>query len=115
MAQKTTSSCPHFGVVPDDNEAVLLRQRVFHRSVERLLPMRGSAGKVFTDCTCLHNTSWEHVIAGAAAIEVIGEFDCRLVSRQVLPTPDHSAYRGECFAVLLALQSFLVRELAYGL
>ena len=50
--------------------------------------------------------SLEHAVAGAALIKVTGEYEWQLVTRDVPPTPDHSAYRGECYAVLLALQSF---------
>eukprot|EP00435_Cladocopium_sp_Y103_P026893 s557_g6.t1 len=96
----------HFGLVPDNNDAVLLRQREFAQGFQYVLPSQGSDAVVYTDGTCFNNTSWEHAIAGAAVIEVTGEYQWKLVRREVLPTPDHSAYRGECFAVVLALQSF---------
>lgn len=96
----------HFGLAPDSNDAVRLRQHVFSRGIQRHIPDVNSQGKVFTDGSCFNNMSWEHAIAGAAVILVTGEYQWQLVAREVVPTPDHSSYRGEGYAVVLALQNF---------
>ena len=96
----------HFGLMPDTNEAVLLRQSAFNTGLSKVMPPHNREGDVFTDGTCYNSTSWEHAIAGAAVIEVTGDYQWRLVCRSLLPTPDHSSYRGETFAIILALQNF---------
>ena len=95
-----------FGLAPDNCDAVKLRQQVFCEGFQFLLPEVDSHGVVYTDGTCFNNTSWEHAVAGSAVIQVTGEYQWQLVARKALPTPDHSSYRGEGFAVVLALQNF---------
>ena len=96
----------HIGLVPDSNDAVLLRQQVFNHGFQFVLPDGASCGSVFTDGSCFNNSSWEHAVAGSATIQVTGEYQWQLIQREVLPTPDHSSYRSEVYAVVLALQSF---------
>ena len=96
----------HFGLIPDDAEAVLLRQEIFQGGFDFVMPANDSSAVVYTDGSCFGNTSWEHAFAGAAVIRVVEDYKWELVERAVLPSPDHSPYRAECFAVLLALQHF---------
>jgi ribonuclease HI len=96
----------HLGIVPDNCDAVMLRQETFSREIQNVLPLRETTGVVFTDGSCFCNSCWECALAGAAVIQVTGEFEWKLVTRAMLPTADHSAYRGEVYAILLALQAF---------
>ena len=104
--KKQPKAILHFGLFPDDNEAICLRLQTFNGSFGKVLPLFDSYARVYTDGSCFCSTSWEHAVAGAAVIKVVGNYAWELVDRQVLPTPDHSPFRAESYAVLLALQHF---------
>ena len=103
---KQPQAVMHFGIVPDDCEATLLRQQTFNQGFHLDVPNPESSAEVFTDGTCFFNVSWEHALAGAAVIQVTGDYQWQLVERKILPSPDHSAYRGEVYAIFLALEHF---------
>lgn len=96
----------HFGIVPDDCDAVQLRQNTLQTEISTTLPVHRTVADVFTDGSCFCNRDWECALAGAAVIRVKGNYEWELAQRSLMPTFDHSAYRAEVYAVLLALQSF---------
>lgn len=83
-----------FGVFPSNCQMLLLKDGARHFTCERVIPCDGSLSHVFTDGS------------GGAAIEVNwGSSKWQLIGRSIVPGMDHSSFRGESFAVLIALQS----------
>ena len=95
-----------FGLFPANLDPVILKESAVGVTCERVIPPDGSSSHVFTDGTAFHNESWAHCLAGGAAVEVdwiTGNW--KLLSRSIIPGVDHSSFRGESYAILLALQA----------
>jgi len=62
---------------------------------------------VYTDGSAFFNTHWDCCLAGSAVVEWKQEQGEMVeVVRRILPYQDHSSYRAEVFAVVLALEMF---------
>lgn len=62
---------------------------------------------VYTDGACFFGDRWDCALAGAAVVRVHSDgLDAAEVDRFLLPSPDHSAFRAESFAVLRALELY---------
>ena len=95
-----------FGVFPANCKLLLLKDDTQHIECERVLPSDGPLAHVFTDGSAFFNESWEHCLSGGAAIEICWESSkWKILGRSIVPGMDHSSFRGESFAVLIALQA----------
>eukprot|EP00438_Fugacium_kawagutii_P015144 Skav220613 [mRNA] locus=scaffold507:302647:305230:- [translate_table: standard] len=93
-----------FAVCPSDFQVLQYRQEHQADWIPIQLPEVLPRRVVFTDGTCFFSDAWEYSIAAGAVVEANeGVFDAQLVARGLVPGLDHSAYRGEVFAVHLAL------------
>ena len=62
---------------------------------------------VYTDGSAFFNTYWDCCLAGSAVIEWQRDENVMVeVVRQILPYQDHSSYRAEVYALVLALEKF---------
>ena len=94
-----------FGLFPADCDIFLSKVRANSVVCEKVIPPDGPHSHIFTDGTAFHNGDWVHCLAGGAAIEVDWKTsNWQLLSRSILQGGDHSSFRGESFAILLALQ-----------
>ena len=94
-----------FGLFPADCDTFLLKVNAVSEPCVRVLPPDGPLCHIFTDGTAFHNDSWVHCLAGGAAIEIDWKSSqWQLLCRSIVPGGDHTSFRGESFAVLLALQ-----------
>ena len=101
-----------FGLFPVDSELLVAKGNVHGSICERALPNDGPLSHIFTDGTAFFNDSWLHCLSGGAAIEVNWETsDWKLLDRSIVPGTDHTSFRGESLAVLLALQKKRVLHL----
>ena len=95
-----------FGLFPASSEVFRLKEAAIGLNCVRIIPSDGPRSHVFTDGTAFHNDSWTHCLAGGAAIEIDWETsDWHLLGRSIVPGIDHTSFRGESFAILLALQA----------
>ena len=102
--QEQPQAVQAFGIVPDDFQALLHKQITFKYAFVFSFPDNGERDKLYTDGSCFFPDDWECSLGGAAVISVEDTGFCwKLLNRQALPTGDHSAFRGESFGILLAL------------
>lgn len=96
-----------FGVAEDSFDTLLYRAQ--HQTEWRAPVIPADDGErhvCFTDGTCFFPTDWEFALAASSAVfGCEGHFQPSRVVREVVPGSDHSAHRGEAYAIFLALES----------
>eukprot|EP00438_Fugacium_kawagutii_P030611 Skav224488 [mRNA] locus=scaffold1294:8695:9957:- [translate_table: standard] len=96
-----------FGIIQEHDDALHLKRSLVKKVANQPPPCISDRSDVFTDGTAFFQDRWDCCIAGSAVIKVSFEQDTyELVAAKVIPSLDHSAYRAESYAILLALQAF---------
>ena len=101
----------HFSLMPVQDQYLNIRlqlETVLHCPVlddliDNTIPIHA-----FTDGTCYHNVERQLALAGSAAafFQSVGKAKPQEVVRQILPGCDHSSFRAEVFAFLIAISRF---------
>lgn len=93
----------NFGICSSEWAGWLLKMDLPSDLPEVVLPDHGGSVNVFTDGSAFLQDCPQFTIAAGAAISVVGA-DYHVVDAQIWPGADHSSYRGEVWAISLALQ-----------
>ena len=101
----------HFSLLPGQEQYLKIRMQLetvlqcpdLNVLTDNTIPIHA-----FTDGTCYHNVERQLALAGPAAafFRSVGKANPQQVVRQILPGCDHSSYRAEAFAFLIAISRF---------